>query len=103
MIGIMYNIQSKEVIERIDDIQAFSDTSLVGEESAIYGINPKEADFVIVESSDLQTGDIIDLSVISDIRHLMPKTTEQNIEQIRNDYDQAIRELTMLIAMQQGV
>lgn len=103
MIGIIYRTESNEVIGRIEGVQTFTDTSLVGKEATVCGINREEAEFVIVEANDLQPGDIIDLSIVTDVRHLVPETPEQKINQLQENLDMAVLEITTAMAAQQGV
>lgn len=99
MIGLVYEIDSKKIIAQIENVQSYMDTEIIGLNSFVRGIDKSKADFIIVESTNLQIGDTIDLSKINDVRHLIPETPEQKIERMQAEFDQAIMELTMAIAM----
>lgn len=103
MMGVLYLRETRKVLSLVSEVVSYTDTDLLGKEIKLRGIDLTQADFVIVESTDLQPGDIIDLSVVTDVRHLVPETPEQKINQLQANLDMAVLEITTAMAAQQGV
>lgn len=91
MIALVYLKSSKEIIMIVSEVQSYTDTDIDSSEANVKGIDLTQADFCIVESTDLQLGDT--LGAFTDVRSQLPPTKEQQMQQQIEDLNLAIADI----------
>ena len=81
MIGIVYLKSNNQVIGIVEDVQTITTTDIVGINSSVKGIDKTLADYVIVDNTELDISDIIDVSTIADTRANIHKTKEEQLQE----------------------
>jgi hypothetical protein len=110
MNGVIVDKNTRRIITFVRDVVEVTDTKLVGKvDNAVLG-DPVRGEIIITSNEYKlidENGAYLDVYLPEDVqdeRHLLPvNPVEQRMNEMQANYDQAIMELTMLIAMNQGV
>ena len=82
MTGIVYYNLDNKIIAIIKDVQSYTFNNIIGKGNSVSGIDLNLANFCIVESTNLQVGDI--LGSFIDIREQLIPTQEERLTAVES-------------------